>query len=107
MTTIRLGCPRCGDVELGVHDVHLEIALAAPGASRYRFGCPGCGAQVARPATPRILLILKAHGVAAHAPDAPPDPMAPAFTLDDVLDFHLRLTAREPFEALFGTTPEG
>ncbi|MGH2688774.1 MAG: hypothetical protein ACRDKW_08210, partial [Actinomycetota bacterium] len=94
--TIRLGCPRCGDVELGVHDVHLEIALADPGTSRYRFGCPGCGAQVARPASPRILLILKAHGVAAHAPDAPPDPLAPAFTLDDVLDFHLRLARGEP-----------
>ncbi|MGH2722339.1 MAG: hypothetical protein ACRDJO_12175 [Actinomycetota bacterium] len=104
---IRLGCPRCGDVELGVHDVHLEIALAAPGVSRYRFGCPGCGAQVARPATPRILLILKAHGVAARAPDAPPDPLAPAFTLDDVLDFHLRLATREPSDELFDPTHEG
>jgi predicted RNA-binding Zn-ribbon protein involved in translation (DUF1610 family) len=104
---IRLGCPRCGDVELGVHDVHLEIALAAPGASRYRFGCPGCGAQVARPATPRILLILKAHGVAAQTPDAPPDPLAPAFTPDDLLDFHLRLATSEPSEALFDTPHEG
>ncbi len=97
---IRLGCPRCGDVELGVHDVHLEIALADPGTSRYRFGCPRCGAQVARPASSRVLLILRAHGVAAHAPDAPPNPLAPAFTLDDVLDFHLLLDSPDWFDRL-------
>lgn len=103
---IRLGCPRCGEVDLGVNEVHLEIVLGAPGRSTYRFGCPGCGAQVAKPATPRILLVLKAHGVVAAAPDVAPDPLAPPFTLDDVLDFHLRLDTTHPFEDLFKATPD-
>src|SRR5688572_13771066 len=88
---IRLGCPRCGEVELSVRDVRLELHRARPESTTYHFGCPACGTKVTKSATPRILLVLKAHGVVADTPDAPPDPGAPPLTTDDLLDFHLWL----------------
>jgi predicted RNA-binding Zn-ribbon protein involved in translation (DUF1610 family) len=88
---IRLGCPRCGEVELSIHDVRLEVPRALRGGTTYHFGCPACGKKVTKSATPRIMLVLKAHGVVADTPDAPPDPSAPALTTDDLLDFHLWL----------------
>ena len=88
---IRLGCPRCGEVELSIRDIRLELHHVLPGTSSYHFGCPGCGIRVTKSATPRILLVLKAHGVVAESPDAPPVPSAPPLTVDDLLDFHLWL----------------
>lgn len=88
---IRLGCPRCGEVELSIRDIRLELPHALHGSSTYHFGCPACGTRVTKSATPRILLVLKAHGVVADTPDAPPVPTAPPLTADDLLDFHLWL----------------
>lgn len=97
---IRLACPRCGEVELGIRDVRLELQRALPGGTTYHFGCPACGTKVIRAATPRILLVLKAHGVVADAPDAPPDAQAPPLTLDDLLDFHLWLETGDVLDAV-------
>jgi predicted RNA-binding Zn-ribbon protein involved in translation (DUF1610 family) len=96
---IRLACPQCGEVELGIRDVRLELPRAAPGGTTYRFGCPVCGTKVIKSATPRILLVLKAHGVVADSPDAPPDPHAPPLTMDDLLDFHLWLEKADVLDA--------
>jgi len=62
MTTIRTTCERCGDVELTVADVGLE--LEAEGAEgRYRFRCPFCMTTRWKPANRRVVGILLATGV--------------------------------------------
>jgi hypothetical protein len=62
MTTIRTTCSICGDVELTIDDVGLELS---PGADegRYRFDCPFCGATQRRPASRRVVSVLLATGV--------------------------------------------
>ena len=102
---IRLACPTCGDVDLGIHEVRLEQASA--GRATYHFGCPACGRHVARPASPRVLLVLRAHGVSPESPDAAPDPGAPALTPDDLLDFHLRLESIPDLDARWASEPRG
>lgn len=91
---IRLSCGNCGEIALAPDQVHLE-AGAKPAGPTYRFACPGCGASVAKPATPHVLRVLRSHGVATHKPDAPPVPTAPALTPDDLLDFHLALQSAD------------
>ena len=63
MTTIRTTCPTCGDVELTVDDVGLEMAVGAE-EGQYRFDCPFCGATQRRPASRRVVSVLLATGVA-------------------------------------------
>jgi predicted RNA-binding Zn-ribbon protein involved in translation (DUF1610 family) len=104
---IRLGCPRCGEVELSIHDVRLELPRALRGGTTYHFGCPACGTKVTKSATPRILLVLKAHGVVADAPDTPPEPGAPPLTADDLLDFHLWLRTGDILAAASQTGRKG
>jgi len=62
MTTIRTTCPSCGDVELTVDDVGLEMAVGAE-EGRYRFECPFCGTTQRRPASRRVVSVLLATGV--------------------------------------------
>ena len=62
MTTIRTTCTTCGDVELTIDDVGLEMA-AGSDEGRYRFDCPFCGMTQRRPASPRVVSVLLATGV--------------------------------------------
>lgn len=62
MTTIRTTCTACGDVELTISDVGLELAAGAD-EGRYRFDCPFCGATQRRPASQRVVSVLLATGV--------------------------------------------
>lgn len=62
MTTIRTTCSRCGDVELTVSDISLELAAGA-GTGRYVFECPFCESMEHRPANERVVSILLATGV--------------------------------------------
>jgi predicted RNA-binding Zn-ribbon protein involved in translation (DUF1610 family) len=93
--TIRLGCPRCGEVDLAFGDVALQ-----PGEQgqphTYRFDCPGCRQAVVKRADVRMLRLLKGHGLvtppaAAGSPAPPPPPV----TYDDLLDFHFQLESDE------------
>jgi predicted RNA-binding Zn-ribbon protein involved in translation (DUF1610 family) len=62
MTTIRTTCTTCGDVELTIADVGLELAAGA-NEGRYRFDCPFCGTTQRRPASHRVVSVLLATGV--------------------------------------------
>lgn len=71
----------------------------------YRFTCPTCMDDVEKRADRKIVALLVSAGVDVAARSgtatlfeqdvegdlAPPLPDAPAFTIDDVIDFHFRL----------------
>jgi PHP family Zn ribbon phosphoesterase len=62
----------------------------------YTFVCPSCGDFIVKPADAKIVGLLTAAGVKWGTnrpphPEAIPDPDAPTFTLDDLIDFHRQL----------------
>src|SRR5919106_6766720 len=87
---IKLGCPACGEVDLMTDAISLQL-WRDPSRNTYRFACPSCGANVVKRATARILMALQRQGVKQDLDDAAPEPDAPPFGPDDVLDFHLQL----------------
>jgi predicted RNA-binding Zn-ribbon protein involved in translation (DUF1610 family) len=113
VTRIRATCPACGEVDLQPDDVVLHIVRAPDGVvadgSEYRFLCPSCTDEVAKPADERIAQLLTTGGVhvAEAAPALPPHPEAPLpgppLTLDDLLDLHLGLERDDWFSSLLRT----
>lgn len=112
MTRIRATCPSCGEVDLRPADVELEIVRLPDDTddqvrdgSSYRFACPTCDDLVTKPADARIARLLTTGGVEVHVtedildevlPAHPESPIAgPAFSWDDLLDFHLALESGE------------
>lgn len=124
MTRIRASCPECGEVDLCPDDVVLHIVRSLDGlvsdGSSYRFSCPDCEETVLKPADERIAQLLVTGGVEveesddatepvldatfAVTPSHPEDPCGgPAFTLDDVLDLHLKLSDDGWFDELLAS----
>lgn len=101
MTTIRATCPACGDIQLSVRDVSVRIC-ADDNRSSYCFLCPTCGFGVAKDADQRIVDLLVSSGVRMdvwHVPDELLEEKdGPAFSHDDLLDFHLLLEGDAWFE---------
>jgi predicted RNA-binding Zn-ribbon protein involved in translation (DUF1610 family) len=109
MTTIRTTCPRCGEVDMGPEDILLLVARGGREGT-YRFTCPTCMDAVEKRADRKIVALLVSAGVdvagrggtatdelIADLPEGGPEdprgtlPAAPAFTIDDLIDFHFRL----------------
>ncbi|MGH8875035.1 MAG: hypothetical protein ACRDVM_07275 [Acidimicrobiia bacterium] len=63
MTTIKTTCSWCGDVQLTPADLALELDPGKDSGS-YRFNCPACETLQRRPASPRVVSVLLAAGVA-------------------------------------------
>lgn len=103
MTTIRATCPTCGEVELTPDDIELRVCTYAP-ASYYQFTCPLCADAIQKPADDRVVQLLISGGVAASVWDLPSEAQdvhrGPAFTMDDLLDFHLLLEQPDWFAQL-------
>lgn len=94
-----------------------EISLSIQ-AGAYSFHCPECDAEITRRASRTTLMLLVAAGVPASEPDLrveidpsspnaklpfddwSPDPTAPAFTPNDLIDFHFRLEEDAELAAL-------
>ncbi|MGH2657010.1 MAG: hypothetical protein ACRDIZ_10010 [Actinomycetota bacterium] len=96
MTSIRTNCPRCGEVEMRA-DVILLTVEPSSGEGTYSFVCPSCEDLVEKPADQKIVSLLKSVGVdvaerPAPSPELEARPDGPAFTLDDVIDFHFLLS---------------
>jgi predicted RNA-binding Zn-ribbon protein involved in translation (DUF1610 family) len=107
MTTIRTTCPRCGEVDMGPESILLSVRENGREGS-YRFTCPECEDAVEKRADRKIVALLVSAGVDIDR-DAQPasqhpelfdedgsdreggDPPAPAFTPDDVIEFHYQL----------------
>jgi predicted RNA-binding Zn-ribbon protein involved in translation (DUF1610 family) len=107
MTSIRTNCPRCGEVEMRA-DVILLTVEPQSGEGTYSFVCPSCEDLVEKPADRKIVSLLKSVGVdvAERQPsieEAETRPEGPAFTLDDVIDFHFLLGRDDWFEALMAS----
>lgn len=104
MTTIKATCPRCGEVELTPDDLELRVCTHAP-ASYYAFECPACKERVQKPADDRVVQLLISGGVRASVWELPEELSemhdGPAFTFDDLLDFHLLLEQPDWFERLY------
>lgn len=104
MTRIRTRCPECGVVHMELSAITLSLDVGV-----YAFICPECQVEVTKVASQTTLMLLTAAGVAPadsnpfadadlEPPDEElafedwaPDPQAPAFTLNDLIDFHFRL----------------
>ena len=105
MTTIRTTCPRCGEVDMGPEAISLSVRSNGREGS-YRFTCPSCEDDVEKRADRKIVALLVSAGV-----DVEPDqeqvglftdvfeeedqrrdlPSGPAFTVDDLIEFHYLL----------------
>lgn len=107
MTTIRTTCPRCGEVDMGPESILLSVRSNGREGS-YRFTCPECEDAVEKRADRKIVALLVSAGVdidrgddllSRHpelfddddAPDLEQGPQGPAFTPDDVIEFHYLL----------------
>jgi hypothetical protein len=109
-TRIRASCEECGDVELRVDDVTVRVCIDDDAGS-YVFRCPGCEMSVVKDAEPRVVGLLVASGVEVTAWSMPAELFearrGPAFTHDDLLDFHELLESDRWQRELFDPAPGG
>ena len=104
---VKTTCEQCGDVDLTPRDI--ELILSEDGwAWVYRFTCPICHQVVDRPAQDeRVVTLLISAGVRVVDAEQPGEleeiHTGPAFTSDDLIDFHQALQSDDWFERLQST----
>ncbi|MGK2929835.1 MAG: hypothetical protein ACSLFO_09700 [Acidimicrobiales bacterium] len=109
-TRIRASCAECGDVELRVDDVQVRVC-ADDNAGSYVFRCPRCDMAVVKDAEQRVVDLLLASGVSMTTWTLPAELREhrldqPAFTHDDLLDFHAALATDGWLDDLLGPAPD-
>jgi len=113
MATIRTSCPGCGEVDLNPDAVMVSVDQET-GEGSYKFTCPKCMEPVEKRADRRIVALLKSVGVGvveslaeveAPAPVPHPEspPEGPAFTADDIINFHFMLEDEEALQAFLSS----
>ncbi len=110
-TRIRASCADCGDVELCVSDVEVRVCTD-DNAGSYVFRCPSCDMAVVKDAEPRVVDLLLASGVSLTTWTVPAELResrtdGPAFTHDDLLDFHDQLDQDDWFDRLVDGVSDG
>jgi hypothetical protein len=94
MTTIKVSCPTCGEVERTSRDITLRVCNHAP-LSYYSFICPSCRTEVRKPADDYIISLLMSGGVRAQIWEVPAEVLepkvGPVLNYDDLLDFVLQI----------------
>lgn len=90
MTTIKVTCPECGDIDLTPLDLHLTVTSDW---ATYEFTCSECGDSVSKPADSEIVVLLSSAGVPSLVipQEAFEHHRGPAITYDDLLDAGLLL----------------
>ena len=96
MAIVRATCPTCGDVELSVGGVQVQVCVTTS-QSTYSFVCPACGLIVNKEANDAVVESLTKAGsrlVAWSLPAELDEPkVGPKINHDDLLEFHLALEA--------------
>jgi hypothetical protein len=91
---VRATCPTCGDVELTVHDVSVQICVTT-GLATYSFLCPSCSRLANKEATETVVESLTAAGSRLTIWTLPAEldepKVGPRISHDDLLEFHLAL----------------
>ncbi|MCU4184670.1 hypothetical protein K6U06_09890 [Acidiferrimicrobium sp. IK] len=94
MATVRANCAECGDVEMSIRQVQVEVCDSTD-VSTYSFLCPKCRLRVSKPATAHVVQTLVAAGVEVVYWELPAEMWeqkdGPAITHDDLLAFHYQL----------------
>jgi predicted RNA-binding Zn-ribbon protein involved in translation (DUF1610 family) len=94
MATVRASCPECGDVEMSIRQVRVEVCRTTD-VSTYSFQCPGCAVRVCKPAAPHVVDTLVAAGVSPVTWELPAElaepKSGPPISHDDLLAFHFAL----------------
>ena len=101
MTTIRATCPTCGEVGLTPDEIELRVDSSGGQDAYYAFPCPTCLCVIRKPADDRIVRLLASGGVPVlEMAKADSRSTGPAFTHDDLLDFHTMLRTDDWFPRL-------
>jgi hypothetical protein len=91
---VRATCPTCGDVELDIAGVQVQVCVSTSAAT-YSFLCPTCRLIVNKEATQVIVESLTKAGsrvVTWSLPAELSEPkVGPPICHDDLLEFHLAL----------------
>src|SRR5690242_14720853 len=94
MAIVKATCSGCGDVELGIADVQIQVCSPTAVAT-YSFQCPVCRLITNKEAGERVFAALSAAGATVVMWNLPAElhepKMGPAITHDDLLAFHLAL----------------
>ncbi len=74
---------------MGPADIVLRVAPEGDEGT-YRFECPGCSVPVEKEADQKVIALLVSAGVDVVS-EPHPEPSRAAFTVDDLIQFHLDL----------------
>ena len=95
---VRATCPKCGDVELTVDDVQVQLCVTTA-YSTYSFVCPTCSTLVNKDANGTVVESLTSAGsrlVAWSMPAELDEPKhGPSISHNDLLEFHLALESED------------
>jgi len=105
MATVRTNCPTCGLVDLSTEWIRIQPGPVGH-ASTFTFSCPGCGKLVAKAANLGLLRFKKNDAARikitnTSSPSTKVKVRGPAFTYDDLLDFHFQLDSDAEIAGFF------
>ena len=106
MTTIKVTCPDCGDIDLRPGDLELNVA---PTWATYSFMCAECGESVCKAADMEIVDLLSSAGVRSVVIPAEvfEERSGSAIGYDDLLDFGLALQDDDSLHEALMVLPRG
>ena len=94
MAIVKATCLDCGDVELDIHQVHLQVCSPTAVAT-YSFQCPACRLITNKEAGERVFAALSSAGAEVVMWNLPAElweaKVGPTINHDDLLAFHLAL----------------
>jgi hypothetical protein len=105
---VRATCATCGDVELSVSSVQVQLCVTTS-TSTYSFVCPVCQLIVNKEANDTVVESLTKAGAGLVAWSMPAElhepKVGPRISYDDLLEFHLALEGDSWQQELASLTP--